>query len=49
MDVYIWFHMLALDTTASLFMGEEIGALDNETPHEYLFNLDNHLKIGGMK
>ena len=49
MDVYKWFRMLNLDITTSLFMGEEIGALDNDAPHEYLSNIDNHLKIGGMK
>ena len=48
-DVYAWFHMLVLDTTAPLFMGEEIGAVDDDAPHEHHSNLDNHLKICCVK
>lgn len=49
MNVYARFRMLSLDIVSSLLMGQAVGALDSETEHEYLSNLDNHLTIGGMR
>ena len=49
MNVYAWFRMLSLDIVSSLLMGEAVGALDSDTEHEYLSNLDNHLKITGVR
>lgn len=49
MDIVAWFRRLALDIVGSLFLGEEIGALDQDTPHEYLINMDNHFKLAGIK
>lgn len=49
MNVYAWFRMLSLDIVSSLFMGQAVGALDSDTEHEYLSNLDNHLKISGVR
>lgn len=49
MNVYAWFRMLSLDIVSSLLMGQAVGALDSETEHEYLSNLDNHLKMGGVR
>jgi cytochrome P450 len=49
MNVYTWFRMLSLDIVSSLFMGQAVGALDSDTEHEYLSNLDNHLKISGVR
>lgn len=40
---------VSLDITASHVMGEEIGALDDEVPQDYLSDLDNHRQIGGTK
>ena len=49
MNVYAWFRMLSLDIVSSLLMGHAVGALDSDTEHEYLSNLDNHLKISGLR
>ena len=49
MDVFMWFRLLALDITSSLFMGEEFGALNQETPHPYLENLDSYFMIAGLR
>jgi cytochrome P450 len=49
MNVYAWFRMLSLDIVSSLLMGQAVGALDSETEHEYLSNLDNHLKMSGVR
>lgn len=49
MNVYAWFRMLSLDIVSSLLMEQAISALDSDTEHEYLSNLDNHLKIGGVR
>ena len=49
MNVYAWFRMLSLDIVSSLIMGQAVGALDSDTEHEYLSNLDNHLKICGVR
>ncbi|KAA6415195.1 MAG: pisatin demethylase [Lasallia pustulata] len=38
MNVYAWFRMLTLDITTCLFMGEAIGALDEDAPHELFFH-----------
>ena len=32
MDVYMWFRLLTFDFVSSLFMGQEIGALDEDNP-----------------
>ena len=49
MNVYAWFRMLTLDITTCLFIGEAIGASDEDAPHEYLSTLENHLRIYGVK
>jgi cytochrome P450 len=49
MNVYAWFRMLSLDIVSSLLMGQAVGALDSDTEHEYLSNLDNHLKMSGVR
>ena len=49
MNVYAWFRMLSLDIVSSLLMGQAVGALDSDTEHEYLSNLDNHLIISGIR
>lgn len=49
MNVYAWFRMLSLDIVSSLLMGQPVGALDSDTEHEYLSNLDNHLIISGVR
>lgn len=49
MDVFMWSRLLALDVTPSLFMGEEFGALNQETPHPYLENLNNYFMIVGLR
>ena len=49
MNVYAWFRMLSLDIVSSLLMGQPVGALDSDTEHAYLSNLDNHLIISGVR
>lgn len=49
MNVYAWYRMLSLDIVSSLLMGQAVGALDSDTEHEYLSNLDNHLKLSGVR
>ena len=49
MDVYAWFRILSLDIVSSLLMGQAVGALDSDTEHPYLSNLDNHLIISGVR
>ncbi|KAJ9610357.1 hypothetical protein H2200_005134 [Cladophialophora chaetospira] len=49
MNVYAWFRMLSLDIVSSLLMGQSVGALDSDTEHPYLSNLDNHLIISGVR
>ena len=49
MNVYAWFRMLSLDIISSLFMGQPVGALDSDTEHPYLANLDNHVLISGVR
>lgn len=48
-NVYAWFRMLSLDIVSSLFMGQAVGALDSDTEHKYLSNLDNYLNISGVR
>ncbi len=49
MNVYAWYRMLSLDIVSSLLMGQAVGALESDTEHEYLSNLDNHLIISGVR
>ncbi|EXJ71677.1 uncharacterized protein A1O5_05485 [Cladophialophora psammophila CBS 110553] len=49
MNVYAWFLMLSLDIVSSLLMGQPVGALDSDTEHPYLSNLDNHLIMSGVR
>lgn len=48
-NVLVWFRSLTLDIISSLYMGQAIGALDQETPHDYLQNVDDYFMIAGLK
>ncbi|KIW87106.1 uncharacterized protein Z519_12217 [Cladophialophora bantiana CBS 173.52] len=49
LNVYAWFRSLTLDVVSSLFLGEAIGALDQDKPHEYMNNIDAYFQLAGLK
>jgi cytochrome P450 len=48
-NVQVWYRMLALDITGSLFMGEDFGALESGKEPAYLDDADHFLLLVGLR